>query len=141
MGMIGALADKRKAKLSDYIAAELPDSGEIEVMLPMVQTGNPRMNRGVGFYGIAITDDRVVITTYPKLVEQPDGVEVVYSRADVSVQAWKPKMISSKLEIGTPDGAFKVDIPGMHRQDGEALVAALGRRLSPPGPRPPHDRG
>ena len=126
MGMIGALAEKRKSKLSGFIAGELPDVGEIEVMLPMVQTGNPRMNRGVAFYGIAISADRLVITTYPKSSEQPNGIEVVYPRADVAVESWKPKMISSKLEMATPDGTFKVDVPRMHREDGEAVVVALG---------------
>ena len=126
MGMISGLADKRKSKLSEYIAAELPETGAIDAMLPMVQTGNPRMNRGVAFYGMALSGDSLVIATYPKMVEQPDGIEVVYPRADVTVEKWKPKMVSSKLEIGTPDGTFKVDVPRMHREDGEAFVAALG---------------
>ena len=126
MGMLDKLGEKRKAKLGEFIAAELPDAGEIEAMLPMVQTGNPMMQKGVQYFGIAVTPGQVVFTTYPKMVEVPNGVALVAHRADVRVGGWKPKLVSSKLELETPEGTFKIDVPRMHRDDGEAVVAALG---------------
>ena len=125
MGMLDKLGEKRKAKLSGYVTAELPDAGEIEAIVPMVQTGNPMMQLGVGYYGIAITADRVIFVTYPRASETPDGVAIVLDRPSVKVEEWKPKMVASKLELGTGQGTFKMDVPRMHRDDGEALVAAL----------------
>ena len=132
MGMLDKLAEGRKQKLSAYIETQLPGAGAIEATLPMTQTGNPMLTanpagfKGVAFYGIAVTAGQVVITTYPQSSETPNGIAASFPRADVKVEKWKPKMISSKLELGTPEGTFKIDVPRIHRDDGEAVVAALG---------------
>lgn len=79
MGLTDKLTEKRKAKLIEYLKQNLPEAGEVEASLPMVQTANP-MFRGSKFFGITVT----------------------------------------------PGGTFEVEVPRIHREDEEAVVAALG---------------
>jgi len=125
LGLTDKLRESRRRKLGAYVAEELPEAGAVEAMIPMVGTANP-MLKGAKFYGLAITPDQIVVARYPRTSETPNGIEAAYARAEVSVEKWKPGMVSSKLLLGTPDGTFKIDVPRIHRDDGEEIVTALG---------------
>ena len=102
MGLTDRLVENRRRKLVEYVAERLETDDPVEASLPMTQSKNP-LAPGVRFYGIAVL---------------PSQVGVVHHRHG--------RFGAGELFLKTPDGEFRVEVPRIHRDDADAIVAALG---------------
>ena len=129
VGLLSKLGEGRRTKVVDFVQAHLEPGETVQAVLPMTQTGNPAWMdiAFVSFFGIAVTDRRVHFVRWGRGVpERPEEVFASLPRHTVSVETWKKGFGSSKLALrGGPGDVLEVDVPGMHKKDAEALVAAL----------------
>ena len=125
MGLKDRLVENRRRKLVEYVAERLETDDPVEASLPMTQSKNP-LAPGVRFYGIAVLPSQVVVVGYPKLVEiEPGGS--TWDRELVGVVHHRHgRFGAGELFLKTPDGEFRVEVPRIHRDDADAIVAALG---------------
>ncbi|HEX5956748.1 MAG TPA: hypothetical protein VFY37_12490 [Solirubrobacterales bacterium] len=126
MGLKDRLVENRRRKLVEYVAERLETDDPVEASLPMTQSKNP-LAPGVRFYGIAVLPSQVVVVGYPKLVEIPSQVVSTWDRELVGVVHHRHgRFGAGELFLKTPDGEFRVEVPRIHRDDADAIVAALG---------------
>ena len=110
----------------EYVAERLETDDPVEASLPMTQSKNP-LAPGVRFYGIAVLPSQVVVVGYPKLVEIPSQVVSTWDRELVGVVHHRHgRFGAGELFLKTPEGEFRVEVPRIHRDDADAIVAALG---------------
>ena len=121
MGLFSKLGEGRRKKATAYVRDQLGTDEQPEAVLPMTQTSNPLVP-GARFYGIVVLANRVVLLSYPKLSETPNAIVADWDRDAVAIERWK----GGVLEIRHPEGTARLEVPGMHRKDAKALVAALG---------------
>jgi hypothetical protein len=128
VGLLSKLGDGRRKKLVEFMEPQLQGDEEIQAAVPMTQTGNP-MFMGVAlvsFFGLALTDRNLYLVRWGKgLPERPEEIMATLPRSSVTVANWSRGFTTSKLELRGGEDVLKLDVPGMHKKDGEELVAAL----------------
>ena len=126
MGLKDRLVENRRRKLVEYVGERVETGDPVEASLPMTQSKNP-LAPGVRFYGIAVLPSQVFVVGYPKLVEIPSQVVSTWDRELVGVVHHRHgRFGAGELFLKTPDGEFRVEVPRIHRDDADAIVAALG---------------
>lgn len=128
MGLLSGLAKRRRKKLTEFVEGQLEPGERLEAVIPMTQTDNPWFVgiALVSFFGLALTDRNLYLVTWAKsLPERPREITGKLPRAQLSVEEWKLGMTTVKLVLRSGEESLKLDVPGMHRRDGEAFVAVL----------------
>jgi hypothetical protein len=139
MGLMGRVGAGRRRKLEEFLRERLEEGESLQAMLPMTQTGNPA---GLGqliaefgvvatppsYYGIGVTDRNVYLVSWRSSVpERPEDVMASLPRSEVAVKKWsRPRLLSGTLVLALRAEELDVEVPSVHRDDADELVAALG---------------
>src|SRR5215213_10151203 len=126
MGLFSKIGDGRRRKLGEFVTPQLPPGETIQATIPMLQTGNPAFESFglVRFFGIALTERSLYLVSWKQSVpERPNEVIGILPRAGLVVERWSGR---GTLELRGAEGTrVELQVPGMHRKDADALVAAL----------------
>ena len=131
MGLLGKIAERRRAKVGEFMASHLEPGETLVAALPMTQDSKAAM-LGVRlgpYFGLAASDRRLFVLKWRNTV--PETIEEVLVAAPLSsvrVAKWsRPRgPITGNLTLDDGQGGrLRVTVPGIHRTDGEALVSVL----------------
>jgi hypothetical protein len=139
MGLLSRVGAGRRRKLEEFLRERLEEGESLQAMLPMTQTGNPAVLGELiaefgmvasppSYYGIGVTDRSLYLVSWRSSVpERPEEVMATVPRSDVAVKKWSPsRLLSGTLVLALRGEELDVEVPSMHRDDADELVAALG---------------
>jgi hypothetical protein len=128
MGLRSKIADGRRRKLTEFMGPQLEPGETLHAMVPMLQTGNPAW-QGIGltgFFGFVLTERNLYVASWRQSIpERPREVVGKLPRAGLVVEQWDGR---GTIVVRAANGeTVQLQVPGMHRQEAEALVASLPR--------------
>jgi hypothetical protein len=140
------IAERRRAKIEEFIRPQLDAGEQITVIIGHAQTGPTPWLQGlfgviflfwVRFLALVLTDRRIILIKKSMLSGRAQSIAESHPRNEVRVLEYKAPTVWGKLALGYGGETVKLNVHRMDRDQLQQLVDALGGVTEAPVGPPP----